>query len=100
MLRYRLNEPEIRVLVTEIVVTGITPKQKECLECISHYISQNGHSPSLAEIGETLSQSAVAIHHKVNSLAERGYLTKTRGKRTLALTRKSKQLLAHLALSD
>ncbi|WP_371932715.1 LexA family protein [Roseibium sp. MMSF_3544] len=80
----------------EIGLTGITPKQKECLECISDFIEQNGHSPSLAEIGSSLSQSAVAIHHKVNSLAERGYLVKNGGARSLALTRKSKLLLASL----
>lgn len=76
-------------------MTNITPKQKECLEVIAEFMSQNGYSPTLAQVGEVLSQSAVSVHRKVNQLAQRGFLVKRRRKRHyLRLTKKAQALLA------
>lgn len=50
----------------------MTPKMKKALDFISHFISENGYSPSYVEIKESLGLKSISgIHRLVHGLAER-----------------------------
>jgi repressor LexA len=52
---------------------ALTRRQREVLDVIRDFISRNGYSPSLEEIGGTLGLSSVATVHKhVSHLVEKG----------------------------
>jgi repressor LexA len=54
---------------------ALTRRQREVLDVIRDFISRNGYSPSLEEIGATLGLSSVATVHKhVTHLVEKGYV--------------------------
>jgi len=59
-------------------VKTLTPKQKEVLDFVITFNEKNGYSPSLEEIAKRFRKSIPTIHQFVNSLAEKGYLTKTK----------------------
>ncbi|MCX6790098.1 MAG: transcriptional repressor LexA [Candidatus Kaiserbacteria bacterium] len=57
---------------------SITQKQKQVLDFISSYISENGISPTIEEIRKSLKLRAVStVHEHINSLKEKGYLSKS-----------------------
>lgn len=57
-------------------MTGITPKQQECLDAIEAYIEAWGHSPSYKQIAEIIgARSKSQVHGLVKKLAERGKLS-------------------------
>lgn len=56
----------------------LTKKQKNVLDFINSYINENGISPTIEEIRKKLKLKAVStIHEHLNSLKEKGYLTKS-----------------------
>lgn len=55
----------------------LTTKQKEVLDFIVSFSSQNGYSPSLAEISKKLKKSVPTVFQFVKTLNEKGYLQKT-----------------------
>lgn len=66
----------------------LTGLEEKILQCITRYISQNGHAPTLVEIGESLDiKSKGTVHRYVESLIEKGHLHRTgRSWRGLRLT--------------
>ena len=53
---------------------ALTRRQREVVEVIRDFISRNGYSPSLEEIGKALGLSSVATVHKhVTHLVAKGY---------------------------
>ncbi len=53
---------------------ALTRRQREVVEVIRDFISRNGYSPSLEEIGKALGLSSVATVHKhVTHLVSKGY---------------------------
>ncbi|MCX6757683.1 MAG: transcriptional repressor LexA [Candidatus Nomurabacteria bacterium] len=55
----------------------LTKKQKEVLDFVTNYISENGISPTIEEIRKKLKLKAVStIHEHLNTLKEKGYLSK------------------------
>jgi len=54
----------------------LTPKQKKVLDFIITFNEKNGYSPSLGETAHRFKKSIPTIHQFINSLAEKGYLTK------------------------
>lgn len=56
---------------------NITPKQKQILEYIKKNIAKNGFAPSLGEIGKKFKLVKSTIHQHVDSLIEKGYLSKS-----------------------
>ena len=65
----------------------LTQKQLEIFNYIKKYISINGYSPSIREIGigNNISSSST-VHHHIQSLVDKGYITKTDNKfRTLEI---------------
>ncbi len=74
----------------------LTGLEEKILQCITHHITQNGHSPTLVEIGESLDiKSKGTVHRYVESLIEKGHLHRTgRSWRGLRLTgEQSRRLL-------
>ena len=56
----------------------ITKKQKLVFDFINKYIAENGISPTIEEIRKSLKLKAVStIHEHINSLKEKGYLSKS-----------------------
>ncbi len=54
---------------------ALTRRQREVLDVIRDFISRNGYSPSLEEIGTSLGLSSVATVHKhVSHLVEKGFV--------------------------
>ena len=52
--------------------------EEKVLQCITRYITLNGHAPTLVEIGEALDiKSKGTIHRYVDSLIEKGHLQRT-----------------------
>jgi repressor LexA len=74
---------------------AITRRQFEVLRWIASSISQNGYSPSYAEIGRSLGLSSLATVHKyISKLFSKGYLTMYSNRsRSIELTHKAKWLL-------
>ena len=59
-------------------MANITKKQKQVFDFINGYISENGISPTIEEIRRELKLKAVStIHEHINTLKEKGYLSKT-----------------------
>jgi len=57
----------------------ITKKQKNVLDFIQSYKSENGISPTIKEISERLNLKAVStVHEHIKSLEEKGYLSKSK----------------------
>jgi len=55
----------------------ITKRQKEILDYIKEFISENGYSPTLEEIKGMLKLSAVStVHQHINALIDKGYIKK------------------------
>ncbi|GJM04818.1 MAG: LexA repressor [marine bacterium B5-7] len=74
----------------------LTGLEEKILQCITRYITQNGHAPTLVEIGESLDiKSKGTVHRYVESLIEKGHLHRTgRSWRGLRLTgEQSRRLL-------
>jgi repressor LexA len=74
----------------------LTGLEEKILQCITRYITQHGHAPTLVEIGETLDiKSKGTVHRYVESLIEKGHLHRTgRSWRGLRLTgEQSRRLL-------
>src|SRR5680860_1838279 len=74
---------------------NITKKQKEVFDFINTYISENGISPTIEEIRKKLKLKAVStIHEHINSLKEKGYLSKSENSaRSLSLRKKIKSIV-------
>ena len=66
----------------------LTGLEEKVLQFITQYITQNGHSPTLTEIGDALQiRSKGTMHRYVDSLIKKGHLHKEgRGWRSLRLT--------------
>ncbi|MBL1141361.1 MAG: transcriptional repressor LexA [Proteobacteria bacterium] len=74
----------------------LTKLEEKILQCITRYITQNGHAPTLDEIGQLLDiKSKGTIHRYVESLINKGHLQRNgRSWRGLRLTgEQSRQLL-------
>ena len=66
----------------------LTGLEEKILQCITRYITQNGHAPTLLEIGKSLNiKSKGTVHRYVESLIDKGHLHRTgRSWRGLRLT--------------
>ncbi len=66
----------------------LTGLEEKVLQCITRYITQNGHAPTLVEIGKSLDiKSKGTIHRYVESLIDKGHLQRSgRSWRGLRLT--------------
>ena len=59
-------------------MSNLTKKQKQVFDFINTYIAENGISPTIEEIRKKLKLKAVStIHEHINSLMEKGYLSKS-----------------------
>lgn len=54
----------------------LTPKQKPIFEYIKKYIKEKEYSPSLEEVGRHFKLAKSTIHQHVETLKEKGYLSK------------------------
>ncbi len=55
----------------------LTKKQKQVLDFINNYISENGISPTMEEVRKKLRLNAIStVHEHVNTLRVKGYLSK------------------------
>ncbi len=53
----------------------LTKKQREVLNCIEHFVKENGYTPSYREIAEQLGLSSPAtIHQHIKTLCEKGII--------------------------
>lgn len=53
----------------------MTPRQRECLDCIESYIDEHGYSPSYVEIAGMLGiASRAAVHRHIAALKRRGFI--------------------------
>lgn len=60
---------------------GLTRNQLKCLKFIKNYIAKKTISPSYEEIKKAVGlKTKNSIHHYINRLEERGWLTRIRGK--------------------
>jgi repressor LexA len=56
----------------------LTGLEEKILQCITRYITQNGHAPTLLEIGQLLDiKSKGTVHRYVESLIDKGHLHRT-----------------------
>ncbi|MFQ5661497.1 MAG: transcriptional repressor LexA [Gammaproteobacteria bacterium] len=78
----------------------LTRLEEKVLQFITHYIAQNGHAPTLAEVGEALKmRSKGTVHRYVESLIKKGHLHRTgRNWRGIRLTGESSRSLTILPL--
>ena len=69
---------------------NLTKKQKQVFDFINTYIAENGISPTIEEIRKKLKLKAVStIHEHINSLKEKGYLSKSENSaRSLVIRKK------------
>ena len=76
-------------------MTNITKKQKQVFDFINTYIAENGISPTIEEIRKKLKLKAVStIHEHINSLKEKGYLSKSENSaRSLFLKKEIKSIV-------
>jgi DNA (cytosine-5)-methyltransferase 1 len=76
-------------------MSNLTKKQKQVFDFIHTYIEENGMSPTIEEIRKKLRLKAVStIHEHINSLMEKGYLSKSENSvRGLSLMKKIKSIL-------
>ena len=67
----------------------ITKKQKQVFDFINTYIAENGISPTIEEIRKKLKLKAVStIHEHINSLKEKGYLSRSENSARGLITKK------------
>ncbi len=57
-------------------MVNLTPKQKQILDFIQGFIEKNGYPPSLAEMAKRFRKSIPTIHQFVETLKNKGFLTK------------------------
>lgn len=78
----------------------LTGLEEKVLQCITQYITQKGHAPTLVEIGKALNiNSKGTVHRYVESLIEKGHLHRTgRSWRGLRLTGEQSRRLTILPL--
>jgi DNA (cytosine-5)-methyltransferase 1 len=76
-------------------MSSLTKKQKQVFDFINTYISENGISPTIEEIRKELKLKAVStIHEHINSLKEKGYLSKSENSaRSLSLKKEIKSIV-------
>jgi len=76
-------------------MSKLTKKQKQVFDFINTYISENGISPTIEEIRKELKLKAVStIHEHINSLKEKGYLSKSENSaRSLSLKKQIKSVV-------
>jgi len=76
-------------------MSSLTKKQKQVFDFINTYISENGISPTIEEIRKELKLKAVStIHEHINSLKEKGYLSKSEhSARSLSLKKEIKSIV-------
>ena len=69
---------------------NLTKKQKQVFDFINTYIAENGISTPIEEIRKKLKLKAVStIHEHINSLKEKGYLSKSENSaRSLVIRKK------------
>ena len=79
----------------------LTGLEEKILQCITRYITQNGRSPTLDEIGLLLEiKSKGSIHRYVKSLIDKGHLQRSgRNWRGLRLTGEKNRRLTILPLA-
>lgn len=79
----------------------LTGLEEKILQCITIYITQNGRSPTLDEIGQLLSiKSKGTIHRYIKSLIKKGHLHRSgRNWRGIRLTGEQNRKLAILPLA-
>jgi len=73
---------------------NLTIKQKNVLDYINSYKNENGISPTIEEIRKKLKLKAVStIHEHINSLKEKGYLSKSENTARSIETRNNKRII-------
>ena len=79
----------------------LTGLEEKILQCITRYITQNGRSPTLDEIGQLLEiRSKGTIHRYIKSLIDKGHLQRSgRNWRGLRLTGEQNRRLTILPLA-
>ena len=79
----------------------LTGLEEKILQCITIYITQNGRSPTLDEIGQLLSiKSKGTIHRYIKSLIKKGHLHRSgRNWRGIRLTGEQNRKLTILPLA-
>ena len=79
----------------------LTRLEEKILQHITHFIAQNGHAPTLKEIGEALDiRSKGTVHRYVESLIKKGHLHRDkRGWRGIRLTGENSRRLTILPLA-
>ena len=79
----------------------LTKLQEKVLQYITHFITQNGHGPTLTEIGGALGiRSKGTVHRYVEALVAKGHLRKTgRGWRGIRLAGEYDRRLTILPLA-
>lgn len=56
----------------------LSPRQQDVLSYLKHYCSENGFSPTMAEIARYFDwSSSNAAHIHIKALAKKGFVTKT-----------------------
>ncbi|MBA7651004.1 LexA repressor [subsurface metagenome] len=64
---------------------GLTERQKKVLSAIKKFILENGYSPTIRQLGETLSiANPSAVFKHILSLEKKGYLERVKGEVRLA----------------
>lgn len=78
----------------------LTRLEEKILQYLTHYLAQNGHGPTLTEIGEALDISSKGtVHRYVESLVEKGHLHRSgRGWRSIRLAGEHDRKLTILPL--
>ncbi len=62
-------------------LASLTPRQREILEYIRHFLLERGYAPSIPEIGRAFSLTSTAtIHKHLKALEERGAIRRMRGR--------------------
>lgn len=73
---------------------NLTKKQKVVLDYINSYKNENGISPTIEEIRKKLKLKAVStIHEHINSLKDKGYLSKSENTARSIETRSNKHII-------
>ena len=79
----------------------LTRLEEKVLQYITHYIAQNGHAPTLTEIGSAVGiRSKGTVHRYVEALIDKGHLHRTgRSWRGIRLTGEQSRRLTILPLA-
>ena len=65
--------------MSSVAKKTLTPRQKQVLDFIKNYISQNDYAPTYEEIGKAVKLSSTAtIHNHIKALEKKGYIEKQR----------------------